>query len=96
MGLAGHHYHMLVLPLSLGCMPSAVLVKDPDLLKVRTCAIGLTLLFTSFMTWGPKKADPRGSSALLSAPTLLGLLGKTAKTGRHQCLECKHEGGLGA
>lgn len=96
MGLAGHHYHMVVLSLSLGCMPSAVLVKGPDLLKIHTCAIGLTLLFTSFMTRGPKKADPHGSSALLSAPTLLGLLGRTSKIGRHQCLECKHEGGLGA
>lgn len=96
MGLAGHRYHMVVLLLSLGCMPSAVLVKDPDLLKIDTCAIGLTLLFPSFMTRGPRKADPCGLSGLLSAPTLLGLLGKASKTGRHLCLDCKREGGLGA
>lgn len=56
MGLAEHHYHMVVVPLSLGCVPSAVLVKEPDPLKIHTCATGVTVLFTSFMTRGPRKA----------------------------------------
>lgn len=33
--LAGHRYHMVVLPLSLGCVLSAVLVQEPDLLKMQ-------------------------------------------------------------
>lgn len=70
MGLGGHRYHMVVLPLSLGCMPSAVFVKEPDLHKICRRAIGLTLLFTSSVARGPRKADPRSSSGLLSAPAL--------------------------
>lgn len=76
-------------------MPPAALVEETDLLKIGTCAIDWTLLFASFMTRGPRKGDSWGSSGLVSAPTLLGLLGKTSKAGRHLCLECKCEGGLG-
>lgn len=57
-------------------MPPAALVEETDLLKIGTCAIGWTLLIASFMTRGPRKGDPWGSSGLVSALTLLVLLGK--------------------
>lgn len=57
MGLGRHHYHIVVVLPSLGCVPSAVLIKELDPLKIGMCASGLTLSFTSFMTRGPRKTD---------------------------------------
>lgn len=57
-------------------MTLAVLVNELDPLRTGTCATGLTLLFTSFVTGGPRKADPCNSSGLLSAQAV-GPFGKS-------------------
>lgn len=76
-------------------MPSAVLVKELDPLKTGTCATGLTLSFTSFMMGGPGRLIPAIHLAYF-LPKLSGLLGKAPKPGRHLCIACEHEEGLGA
>lgn len=93
-GLAGHRYHMVILPLSLGCVPPAVLVEKPDLLKIRPCAIGLTHLFTSFYDKGSHEG--RSLQFVWLLPQLCWAFWEKHLKQAGICLGHKHGVGLGA